>query len=270
MDLYYEDHGLGMPILFVHGMCGNANAWDGQVGRLSGEFRCITYDRRGHTRSTLGSIGQRTVELHADDAAKLVETLGIAPCLLVASSGGARIGVDLVRRYGQLFVGAVLSEPPIFSLDPEGGAGAIMSALQPPIQAAMAAGEPRGAVDAFFAYMCPGLWSALDDAGREPYRANHVELMGDLQMPPYQISLEDLRRIETPVTMVSGSVSNPVLRRVARVIAEALPNSTFAEIDGVGHVTYAEAPDEFAAIARRAAATAREARPRSEAASRPG
>lgn len=254
--LYYEDRGKGLPALFVHGMCGNANVWDGQVERLSDQLRCVTYDRRGHTRSPLGNVTQRTVELHADDVAALVQALGIAPCLLVASSGGARIGVDLIRRYPTLFLGAVLSEPPIFGLDPEKGGGGIMAELQPQIQAAVTSGGPRAAVDAFFDYMCPGLWSHLDDEGREPYRANCDELLPDLQMPPYQVSATDFEKIQTPVMMVTGTVSNPVLQRVARTIADNLPRGRLVEMRGVGHVTYAEAPDEFARIVREACSSA--------------
>jgi pimeloyl-ACP methyl ester carboxylesterase len=249
-ELYYEDAGHGPAALFIHGMCGSANVWDGQVERLADEFHCITFDRRGHTRSPLGDVTQRTVELHADDAAQLIEALHLAPCVLVASSGGARIGVDLLRRYPPLFSRAVLSEPPIFGLDPEQGGRQVMADLQPSIEAAMKRGEPRSAVDAFFEYMCPGLWRQLDDAGREPYRANHVELLADLQMPPYAITAGDLTSIETQCAVVTGSESHPVLRRVARVIAGAMPNAALVEIAGVGHVTYAEAPERFAEIVR--------------------
>ena len=251
-NLYYESTGAGTPALFIHGMCGNANVWNGQVKLVSDRLRCVTYDRRGHTRSPLGDIKQRTVELHADDAATLIEQLGIAPCLLVASSGGARIGIDLVRRYSSLFRAAVLSEPPIFGLDPEEGGGQIVADLQPSLEAAFRRNDPRAAVDAFFEYMCPGLWRRIDDLAREPYRANHPELLPDLQMPPYQISTEDLSRIQTPCSIVTGSESHPVLRRVARVIADAMPRATLVEMQGVGHVTYAEAPEEFAAVISKA------------------
>jgi len=203
------------------------------------------YDRRGHTRSPWASV-QRTVELHADDAAALIGALSLAPCILVGSSGGARIGVDLVRRYSHLFRAAVLSEPPIFGLDPESGGPGILRDLQPKIQASVAAGGLPAAVDAFFDYMCPGLWSQLDDAGKEPYRANCAELLPDLQMPPYQIALADLRRITTITTMVAGMTSLPTLQRVARVIADGLPNGRLVTLEGTGHVTYAEAPDQFA------------------------
>ena len=164
-----------------------------QVRLLSDRFDCVAYDRRGHTRSTLGNIEQRSVELHADDAADLIQQLDLQPCLLVASSGGTRIGVDLLSRHPQLFSGAVLSEPPIFSLDPERGGAGFIAQLQPSIGAALQSGNPRAAATAFFEYVCPGLWRQLDDAGKEPYRANHPELMGDLQIPSYEISEEVLR-----------------------------------------------------------------------------
>lgn len=252
-DLYFESTGTGPPALFIHGMCGQANVWDDQVQRLSDVLRCVTYDRRGHSRSPLGTITARTVELHADDAAALIRALDLAPCLLVASSGGARIGIDLLRRYPDLFRGAVLSEPPIFGLDPERGGLSIMADLQPPIEAALHAGNPREAVDTFFEYMCPGLWQALDDAGREPYRTNHPELMGDLGMPLYAITEQDLQQMTTPTTSVTGTASLPVLQRVAHVIARAMPNGQLAVMPGIGHVTYAEAPEAFAALVRAAA-----------------
>src|SRR5919201_4469288 len=136
-ELYYQERGAGPAILFVHGMCGFAEVWDDQVGRLAADFRCVAYDRRGHGRSRLGDVQQRTVELHADDAAGLIRALGLAPCLLVGSSGGARVGLDVVRRYPELLSGAVLSEPPVFALDPAGGAQ-VMAELKPALQAAMA------------------------------------------------------------------------------------------------------------------------------------
>jgi pimeloyl-ACP methyl ester carboxylesterase len=252
--LYYEDHGGGPAALFIHGMCGNANVWDGQVALLSSQLRCVTYDRRGHTRSPLGAVEQRTVELHADDAAGLIESLGIGPCLLVASSGGARVGVDLVRRYPGLISAAVLSEPPIFGLDPEKGGAGIIADLQPSIGAALGSGGPRAAVDVFFEYMCPGLWAQIDDDRREPYRANSGELLPDLQMPQYQITPDDIRKIETPATMITGTISHPVLQRVTRVIADNLPNGRLVAMEGIGHVTYAEAPEQFAEMVRQAAA----------------
>src|SRR5262245_23810481 len=114
--LYYDEASTGQPLLFIHGMCGDASVWADQMRRLAPYFRCVAYDRRGHSRSPLGPITQRTVELHTDDAAQLILELGLTPCLVVGSSGGARIALDLIRRYPRLVAGAVLSEPPATAL----------------------------------------------------------------------------------------------------------------------------------------------------------
>jgi 3-oxoadipate enol-lactonase len=155
-ELYYEDRGSGPCVLFIHGMCGNGNVWNGQVDRLANRFRCVTYDRRGHSRSSLGEIEQRTVEMHGDDAVALIRALDLAPCLLVGSSGGGRIALDVMLRYPGLLCGAVLSEPPLFAVDPA-GAAQFQAEVRPKLQQAMAAGGPPAAVDAFFDFVCPGL-----------------------------------------------------------------------------------------------------------------
>ena len=62
--LYAEQTGDGPSLVFVHGMCGDGRVWAGQVDRLGDQFRCTTYDRRGHTRSPRTDAVQ-TVELHA-------------------------------------------------------------------------------------------------------------------------------------------------------------------------------------------------------------
>jgi 3-oxoadipate enol-lactonase len=246
-QLYYEEVGTGQPMLFIHGMCGDASVWADQMQRLSPHFRCIAYDRRGHSRSPLGQITQRTVELHADDVAQLIMERGLAPCIVVGSSGGARVALDLIRRYPRLVKGAVLSEPPAMALAPDGGK-AFMEQIRPAVESAVASSGPRAAVDAFFGIVCPGLWRTLRDEQRNvPYRANAPELFGDLTMPQYQISPADLAEIRVPSLILRGSKSHPTFRAIAGILAENIPGAQFVELEGSGHVTYVERPTEFAA-----------------------
>ena len=246
-QLYYEEMGHGQPMLFIHGMCGDASVWGDQMRRLSPNWRCIAYDRRGHSRSPLGHVTQRTVELHADDAAQLIMELGLAPCILVGSSGGARVATDVVLRYPRLVKCAALSEPPILALAPDGGESFIRI-VKPAVESAVAQGGPQAGVDAFFEITCPGLWRALPEARRDaPYRANAAELFGDLGMPPYQISRGDLAQIRVPCLIMSGSESDPVLRTIAGILAENSPSAQSVELQGAGHVTYFEKPADFAA-----------------------
>lgn len=246
--LYYEDTGAGIPLLFIHGMCGSADVWMDQVRRLSPQYRCVAYDRRGHTRSTNppSDIPAGSVTLHADDAAQLIERLGLAPCVLVGSSGGARIAFDVVRRYPHLLRGAVLSEPPIFALDPEGGSE-FLGVVKPAVGEAIAQGGPAAAVDGFFSVVCGGLWSAIPEAARQRYRDNLTAFWDDINGPQYAVMRADLAAMRTPCLVVGGTESMPFFQHVTATLAEGIPNAQLIEFAGSGHVTYFEKPVEFAA-----------------------
>jgi pimeloyl-ACP methyl ester carboxylesterase len=246
--LYYEQTGTGRQLLFIHGMAGHAGVWAGQVGRLSDQFTCITYDRRGHTRSAAGTE-RESVETHAADAAALIEALGLTRPLVVSSSGGARIAVELARTRPDLLAGAVLSEPPIFSLEPAAGE-AFLAEVRHVVAPAAQTGGPKAAVDAFFQLVCPGLWSRLDEAGKDTYRANGDMVLAEFTAPPYRLGLDQVATIEVPSLVIAGTTSHPALRAIAATLARTLPDARLLDLDGSGHVTYAERPDEFAAAVR--------------------
>jgi 3-oxoadipate enol-lactonase len=241
--LHYERTGHGPAILFVHGMCGDAEVWADQARRLSGRHTCVRYDRRGHSRSARGDAVISDA-LHADDAAALIEALGLAPCLIIGSSAGAAIAVEVALRYGHLLRGAVFSEPPLFSLDREAGQ-AVMNDLIPRLEQATAAGGPRAGVDAFFSRICPGLWSTIDEDRKDRYRANADIGFTDLRSPSLEVADHDLRAMTLRVLVLAGDSSHPSLRSVAHRLAAALPDARFVELADCGHVTYAEQPDAF-------------------------
>ena len=241
--LYAEQSGEGPSLVFVHGMCGDALVWANQVARLADRFTCTTYDRRGHTRSARTDVAE-TVELHADDLACLIQALELAPTIAVGSSGGARITLDLIRRYPHLVRGAVLSEPPVGALAPDLFA-AMIGDLAPAVKQAAETDGPRAAVDAFFAAVCPGLWSTIEEARKDRYRNNAPVMFTDLAMPPYQMTRDDVARVHVPCLVVAGTVSHPALRTAAHTLADWLPDARYLELE-CGHVTYAERPEEFA------------------------
>lgn len=245
--LYAERSGRGRPLVFVHGMCGSADVWRGQVERLSGDFECVAYDRRGHSRSPRTDAAE-TVELHGDDLAGLIGSLGLEGAVAVGSSGGARVVVDLLRRHPGAVAGAVISEPPLAAVAPDEFA-AMIGQIAPSVQAAVAESGPRASVDAFMGAMCPGLWDRLDEPGRDAYRANADMLFADLGTPIYAITEADVRAIEVPVLVIEGTTSFSALQTVAERLAQWLPSADLVRFPG-GHVTYAEEPDRFADAVR--------------------
>ncbi|MFE5807110.1 alpha/beta fold hydrolase [Streptomyces sp. NPDC056491] len=95
IDLYYEDHGAGQPVVLIHGYPLDGQSWEKQLPVLiDAGHRVITYDRRGFGRSSRPTTGYDydtfTADLHT-----LMETLDLTNAVLV----GFSMGTGEVGRY---------------------------------------------------------------------------------------------------------------------------------------------------------------------------
>lgn len=94
VDLYYESHGAGDPVLLVHGLGSSTLDWEAQVAVLARHQRVITFDVRGHGRSAKPK--QRySVALFAEDTAALIRALDLGPMHVVGISMGGMIAFQL-------------------------------------------------------------------------------------------------------------------------------------------------------------------------------
>ena len=100
-DIYYEDSGEGIPILFAHGAGGNAAIWFEQVAALSDRYRCVTFDHRLFARSP-ADPSTLSSEQFRDDALAILDALGIERAHLVGQSMGGftclRLALDHPQR----------------------------------------------------------------------------------------------------------------------------------------------------------------------------
>lgn len=243
--LYFETAGGNEPtLLFIHGMCGGVWNWHDQFSRLSSEFRCIAYDRRAHGRSEAGSKDQ-SLRTHVDDAAAMIKAMGMDQPVLVGSSAGGAIAIELLYRYPDLVSGAVVIEPAMLNLVPEEEAE-FRAELKPVIEKAIADDRPRDAVDRFFNVVCSQFWQQADEKRRESLRDNAPMLFAGLQSQGATLSVEELETINHPILLVSGSDSPAIMHSITNVLQGALPNVQFHECENCGHVVYAEQPEVFA------------------------
>src|SRR5262245_38342755 len=95
-DLYFEAVGAGTPILLVHPAGATASTWGAARDELAEIGRVITYDRRGYDRS--GGDVVRSIAVHTDDAAAMLDHFGLPPAVAVGVSAGASIVIDLAVR----------------------------------------------------------------------------------------------------------------------------------------------------------------------------
>lgn len=126
VDLYYEDHGSGPPVVMIHGFPYSGTAWEKQVPKLlMAGYRTITYDRRGFGRSSQPATGY-DYDTFASDLAKLMMALDLSDATLVGHSMGTGEVTRYLSAYGSERVSrAVLISPiPPFLLktadNPEG------------------------------------------------------------------------------------------------------------------------------------------------------
>ncbi len=121
VQLFYDVSGSGPVLLLIPGGMADAGGFAPLAAYLEEHYTVVRYDPRGISRSRLdGPAVDVPVEVHADDAARLLKAIGGEPAYVVGSSGGAVIGLALVERYPELVKTLVAHEPPLVELLPEG------------------------------------------------------------------------------------------------------------------------------------------------------
>ena len=116
IDLYYEDHGSGPPVVLIHGYPLSGRAWDKQVPvLLNAGHRVITYDRRGFGKSSQPTSGY-DYDTFAADLNKLIEELDLRNATLIGHSMGTGEVSRYLGTYGSARVarGVLVSPIPPF------------------------------------------------------------------------------------------------------------------------------------------------------------
>lgn len=100
IDIYYEDHGSGRPVVLIHGYPLSGASWEKQTAALlAAGHRVITYDRRGFGKSSQPATGY-DYDTFADDLRKLVTALELRDFALVGFSMGGGEVARYLGKYG--------------------------------------------------------------------------------------------------------------------------------------------------------------------------
>jgi non-heme chloroperoxidase len=100
IEIYYEDHGSGSPVVLIHGWPLNGDAWEKQTSALLATgHRVITYDRRGFGRSSKPGIGYN-YDTFAADLDALLSALDLTDVSLVGHSMGTGETTRYIGKYG--------------------------------------------------------------------------------------------------------------------------------------------------------------------------
>ena len=138
IELYYEDHGSGSPVVLIHGYPLSGASWEKQVPvLLSAGHRVITYDRRGFGKSSQPTAGYN-YDTFAEDLHQLVSHLDLRNFALVGFSMGGGEVARYIGKYGSEAVSkaVIVSGVPPYLLktadNPEGVDGSVFAASRKP------------------------------------------------------------------------------------------------------------------------------------------
>jgi len=204
--LYTEVRGSGSPVLFIPGATGDAGHFAHVADALSDDFKVITYDRRGNSRSPRPKgWSQTSIAEQADDAAALLEALAVAPTVAFGTSGGGTILLELLRRRSRVLKGALVHEPALLAVSPS--ATEVGPELQRMTEEGRASGGLRAATERFIRWAgTDEVFEAIDRDLRERMLGNG-EVLLDVELShflSYVPEVEAIRRAEVPIVVIAG------------------------------------------------------------------
>jgi pimeloyl-ACP methyl ester carboxylesterase len=249
--LYYEMTGSGEPMMLVHGSWGDHHNWDTVVPPLSESFQVVTFDRRGHSQSQSGS-GQGSFAEDAEDLARLIEQMDLAPAHVVGNSGGAAIALRLAAKRPDLCRSLVVHEPPLIGLlggrtEFEAMLGGFYARVGRVVEL-LKAGKMEPAAERFVDTVAfgPGAWSTLPRPIRDTFIQNAPTFLDESNDPEgLTLDLTSLAAFDRPSLVTAGTESPPFFKPITAAVADALPSVTLRTFEGAGHVPHLSHPELY-------------------------
>jgi esterase len=261
LKLHHLDWGnsAAPPLVFVHGLTGNGHAFDGIASRMRDQYHVIAVDVRGRGDSGWSSEGAYTQADYVSDLEGTVDALGFDKFTLCGTSMGARISMEYAGRHPERLTRLILND---IGPDAEAGSDRITrnSANVPesfadideavafrsrtsPVFANLPLDEQRTKIQFD---LRPG------DGGRfywkhDPEFQRQRVSKGT---PTYGYLWDVLARLQMPVLVLWGTVSDVLSEAQARRMVEVLPHGELVSVPGVGHAPTLNEPEAVAGLER--------------------
>jgi len=248
IDIHYEIHGEGEPILLIAGYTSSSGGWFLQTPALASQYSVVAFDNRG-TGQTDKPDEPYTVDTMADDAVGLLDALGIDAAHILGASMGGRIAQNIAIRHPQKVLSLILACTGCGGPhDITGDASALRSISDPGLTQEEDEGEETGPLyhmmSKQFIDSNPEIMAqiaAISQAFPTPastYR-NHGLASGSHD------AYDRLPEIGAPTLIISGDADVIVPVENSKLLAERIPNSELAILEGMGHCFKWEAADAF-------------------------
>ncbi|MEO5816804.1 MAG: alpha/beta hydrolase [Gemmatimonadaceae bacterium] len=244
IELYYEDHGTGNPIVLIHGYPLSGASWEKQTAALlAAGHRVITYDRRGFGKSSQPTSGY-DYDTFTDDLRKVIEELELDDFSLAGFSMGGGEVVRYFGKYGSKGVrkAAILSGVPPYLLKAPDNAEGVPVDVFNGIESAIVADRY-----AFFTGFFGNFYNTDVELGKrisdEVVRASWNVAVGCSATATlacvaswYSDFRKDVARVDVPTLVMHGDADRilPITASGART-AQLIKNAQYVVVKGAPH-----------------------------------
>jgi len=246
INIYYEIHGEGEPVIFGNGVFSNTLGWINQHPIFSKEYQVILYDMRGQGQSDKPD-NPYSFDIHAEDQKALLEHLGISKVHHVGISYGAELGLVFALKYPNMLKSLVACSAVSFI-------GPLLSEMCQLWRYACVLANPEIFYHATVPLNFGESFIRENTAILEQAKARYAQL----EYPPLvrlidaflMLDISDqLSQIKIPTCVIAGE--NDILKPAnpySRLIQDSIPNSEMVIVRDSGHAITFEKPEEFNSI----------------------
>ncbi|MBI1737293.1 MAG: alpha/beta fold hydrolase [Candidatus Rokubacteria bacterium] len=252
INLYYEEHGQGTPLVFVHEFAGEARSWDPQVSFFSRRYRTITYNARGYPPSDVPEDPKAYSQPQAvDDIRGLLDALGIAKAHVCGLSMGGYAALHFGLTYPERALsvviagcgyGSVITDREQFRKDSDLTA----QRFESDGMAKAAEFYSRGPTRVQFIDKDPKGWQLFHEMLAAGSAKGHALTLRGVQMTrPSVLELGDrMEKMDVPALIVTGDEDEPCLEP-GLFMKRKIPAAGLVVIPKAGHTINLEEPDAF-------------------------
>jgi pimeloyl-ACP methyl ester carboxylesterase len=257
-SLYAEVRGFGPAVLLIHAGAEDAEGWRPIAERLTG-FTVVTYDRRGTLRSGREDWPGGGSAQHADDAAGLLDVLGLDDALVLGYSSSGNIALEVALRHKELVRRALVYEPGYLLLLPDPGETHRRMSMAAAAHVAANPGDWAGAYAAVLRALAPSSAASGAESATSPKPTSWYDerergnaeacILDDIPiLTAEQVDEAELASSSAEIRFSFGTETRPIFREIGLHLA-SVRSTTPDVLEGVGHFLYYH-PDVVASYVR--------------------
>ena len=248
IDIWVEQVGEGPDVLLIGGLGDTVESWQFQLDGLADRYRLTAFDNRGSGRTAMPS-GPVSVEQMADDAAGVLEALGITSAHVAGFSGGSIVSQELALRHPALVRSLVLQSTwPVMD-------HYLRTWLLFVRWLVEVAPSERAFLEGFFldiytprAYNDGTVAQFIEEVLAFPHKQATEDVQRYIDTLVHHDTSERLGDIEAPTLVLAGGADVTSRPPLCQAVAERIPHARFEVLEGEAHQPFQEVPDRWNAL----------------------